>query len=126
LIHERHFTVEEAEALLPTAEALLGDLREARDSLTDEEAHRALSEAAGGNGGGAQGRKVGEAFLRVRSLLGELQGRGIVVRDIDRGLIDFPAIIDDREIYLCWQLGEDRIAFWHDLDSGFSGRQPLG
>jgi hypothetical protein len=126
LIHERHFTRAEAEALLPTAEALLMELREARDSLTDEEAHRALSEASGGNGGGSQGRLVGEAFLRVRGLLGELQGRGIVVRDIDRGLIDFPAIIDDREAYLCWQLGEDRIAFWHDLDSGFSGRRPLG
>jgi hypothetical protein len=126
LIHERHFTVKEAEALLPTAEALLRELREARDSLTDSEAHQVLSEASGGNGGGEQGRQVGEAFLRVRRLLGELQGRGIVVRDIDRGLIDFPAIIDDREVYLCWQLGEDGIAFWHDLDSGFSGRRPLG
>jgi hypothetical protein len=125
VIHEHHFTPEEADAFLPGLEALLRKLREARDSLTDEEAHRALGEASAGNGGGAEGRLVGEAFLVVRSLLGELQNRGLVVRDIDRGLVDFPAIIDGEEAYLCWQAGEERVAFWHDLDSGFAGRQPL-
>jgi len=48
-----------------------------------------------------------------------------VIRDIDRGLIDFPAIIDDSEVYLCWQLDESEIEYWHDLESGFGGRQPL-
>jgi hypothetical protein len=68
---------------------------------------------------------VGEAFLVVRSLLGELQERGLVVRDINRGLVDFPAIIDGEEAYLCWQAGEERVAFWHDMESGFVGRRPL-
>lgn len=125
MIHDHHFTPEEADAFLPALEALLQKLREARDSLTDEEVHRALAEASAGNGGGAEGRMVGEAFLVVRSLLGELQERGLVVRDIDRGLVDFPAIIDGKEAYLCWQAGEDRVAFWHDLETGFAGREPL-
>ena len=61
----------------------------------------------------------------MRGLLGEIQQLGIVVRDVDRGLIDFPAILEGREVYLCWQLDEDGIGFWHDLESGFSGRQSL-
>jgi hypothetical protein len=125
VIHERHFTREEADALLPQVEPLLRTLREARDRLTDAEAHEALATAAPANGGGAPGRVVGDAFLEVRDLLARIQGLGIVVRDIDRGLIDFPAIIDGGEVYLCWQLDEPEIAFWHDLESGFGGRQPL-
>jgi hypothetical protein len=126
VIHERHFTVEEANALLGRIEPILRSLREARDRLTDAEAHEALAGAAPGNGGGDPGRNVGEAFLEVRGLLLELQELGIVVRDIDRGLIDFPAIHEGREVYLCWELDEPpKIAFWHDLEAGYGGRQPL-
>ena len=126
VIHERHFTLEQANALLPRVEPMLRKLREARDRLTDAELHELLATAAPGNGGGNPGRSVGEAFLEVRELLGSIQGLGIVVRDIDRGLIDFPAIRDQREVYLCWELDEERIAFWHDLESGYGGRRPLG
>ncbi len=125
MIHERHFTVEDANALLPRVEPALRSLREARDRLTDSEAHEALAGAAPVNGGGERGRHVGEAFLEVRRLLGELQALGLVIRDIDRGLIDFPAILEGREVYLCWQLDEPEVAFWHDLETGFGGRQPL-
>jgi hypothetical protein len=125
LIHERHFTRVEAEELLPAVEPLLRELRTARDRLTDAEAHQLLADTAPTNGGGAPGREVGEGFLAVRRLLGAVQEMGIVVRDIDRGLIDFPAIIDGEEVYLCWQFDEDGISWWHDLESGFGGRQPL-
>jgi len=125
VIHGRHFTVEEANGLLGRVEPALRSLREARDRLTDAELHEALSEAAPANGGGEPGREVGQAFLEVRALLAELQGLGIVVRDIDRGLIDFPAIRDGREVYLCWELDEGDVAFWHELESGFRGRRPL-
>ena len=111
--------------MLPAVEPLLRALREAKDSLTDAEAHALLADASGGNGGGTPGRQVGEAFLRVRGMLGELSERGIVVRDIDRGLIDFPAVLDGREVYLCWHLGEEGIGFWHGIEDGFAGRQPL-
>ena len=125
MIHDRHFTLAEANALLPRLDPALRELREARDRLTDEDAHAALAAAAIPGGGGEQGRDVGEAFLEVRRLLSGIQELGIVVRDVDRGLIDFPAIRDGHEVYLCWQLDEQAVGFWHDLDSGYGGRRPI-
>jgi len=125
LLHERHFTRAEANALLPRLSALLDQLREAKDQLTDSEAHEALSGAAPGNGGGDHGRQVGVAFLEVRRLLETLEQSGIVLRDIDRGLVDFPSMMDGREVYLCWELGEEEVAYWHELDGGYVGREPL-
>jgi hypothetical protein len=125
LVHERHFTREEANALLPQLTTLLTQLREAKDELTDTEAHEALSEAAPSNGGGDKGRRVGVAFLEVRRMLETVAQAGIVLRDIDRGLIDFPAMLDGREIYLCWELGEEEVDYWHELEGGYGGREPL-
>jgi hypothetical protein len=125
LVHERHFSREEANALLPQLTALLSQLQDARDELTDTEAHEALSEAAPTNGGGEQGRQVGVAFLEVRRILETVERAGIVLRDIDRGLVDFPALMDGREVYLCWELGEDEVGYWHDLEGGYGGREPL-
>ena len=123
--HGRHFTVEEANALLRRVEPVLGQLRNAKALLTDEEAHSALTEASATNGGGDEGRQVGEAFVEVRRLLSALHQAGIVVRDIDRGLIDFPSLRNGQEVYLCWELGEDEITHWHEIESGYGGRQPL-
>jgi hypothetical protein len=125
LVHGRHFTQEEANELLPRLTPLLTRLREAKDALTDTEAHEALTEAAPTNGGGEQGRQVGVAFLEVRRLLETVERSGIVLRDIDRGLVDFPALSDGREVYLCWELGEDEVAYWHELEGGYGGREPL-
>ncbi|MDX6633716.1 MAG: hypothetical protein QOG09_936 [Solirubrobacterales bacterium] len=124
-LHERHYTVAEANALLPQVKPLLQRLRDAKDMLTDEEAHEVLAEVAPTNGGGERGRQVGEAFLEVRRLVEAVQGAGILIRDVDRGLIDFPAMREDREVYLCWELGEDEVAWWHELDSGHRERKPL-
>jgi hypothetical protein len=125
LVHGRHFTRGQANALLPQLTALLDQLREAKDELTDTDAHEALSEAAPANGGGDQGRQVGVAFLEVRRLLETVEQAGIVLRDIDRGLVDFPALMNGREVYLCWELGEDEVGYWHDLEGGYGGREPL-
>jgi hypothetical protein len=125
LVHERHFSREEANALLPQLTALLSQLQEAKDELTDTEAHEALSEAASTNGGGEQGRQVGVAFLEVRRILETVEQAGIVLRDIDQGLVDFPALMGGREVYLCWELGEDEVGYWHDLEGGYGGREPL-
>ena len=121
----RHYTREEANALLPQLKQLLSQLQEAKDELTDEQAHELLSEAAPSNGGGEPGHQVGVAFLEVRRLLETLEQAGILIRDIDRGLLDFPALIDDQEAFLCWELGEDEVAYWHDTSSGYSDRRPL-
>jgi hypothetical protein len=125
VIHDRHFTVEEANAELERVAPMLEQLRAAKDQLLEDEAREALSEASPTNGGGDPGKQVGEAFLEVRRLLVELTEAGIVVRDVDRGLIDFPTIREGREVYLCWQLGEDGIDWWHELEAGFGGREPL-
>ena len=125
MIHDRHYTIDEANALLEGLKPLLRELRDARDQLTDPDAHELLAESAPANGGGAPGQRVGTAFLEVRRLLLVIQEAGIVIRDIDRGLIDFPAIRDGEEVYLCWELGEDQVSWWHELDAGYRGRQPL-
>jgi hypothetical protein len=121
----RHFSVEEANAALSWVGERIERLRSARDRLTDEEVREALTDAAPTNGGGEPGRHVSEAFLDMRSALADLQEQEIVLRDLDRGLVDFPALREGREVYLCWIEGEDEIAFWHDLDAGYGGRQPL-
>ena len=57
--------------------------------------------------------------------VGANQRLGILIKDVDTGLVDFPHMREEREVYLCWRLGEPKVEFWHDVDSGFSGRQPL-
>jgi hypothetical protein len=124
--HERHYTREEATAELGQVGELLETMRDARERLTDTDVRDALAEAAPTNGGGRPGRHVSEAFLRLRDAAGRLREMEIVLRDLDRGLVDFPALRDGREVYLCWvEREEDEIAFWHDLDAGYAGREPL-
>ena len=103
----------------------LAAMRTARERLTDEEARRALHEAATTNGGGTPGRQVGEAFLELRTSAAAFDARDIVLRDLDRGLVDFPALRDEEEVYLCWVDGEPGIGYWHELDAGYAGRRPL-
>ena len=123
--HARHYTVAQANAALPWVLERLDRLRAGRDQFSDEEVREALGEATPGNGGGEPGRIVSEAFLELQAAAGELDAVEVVVRDLDRGLIDFPALREGREVYLCWEEGEDEIGYWHEIDAGFTGRQAL-
>jgi hypothetical protein len=123
--HARHYTVDQANAALEWVAERLEKLRAAREQLSDEEARAALGEAAPSNGGGAPGRVVSDAFLQLQRTLGELQAMEVVLRDLERGLVDFPAMRDGREVYLCWEAGESEIGFWHDVEAGYGGRRPL-
>ena len=123
--HRRHYTVEEARAQLPWVAERLAAIRRARERLTDADARRAMAQGPRGNGGGSLGKRVGEAFLELQAGVAAFGQREIVLRDLDRGLIDFPAIRDGREVYLCWIDGEEDIGFWHELDAGYAGRQEL-
>jgi hypothetical protein len=123
--HRRHYSLEEASALLPLVAELLVRMRSARDRLGDAEARAALAAAGEGNGGGAPGKVVSEGFLELRDAMRELGEREIVLRDLDRGLVDFPALRGDQEVYLCWEEGEPEIGFWHEPGAGFAGRRPL-
>ena len=123
--HERHYTVEEANAALPWVREQVGRLRAARERLGDDDARQAIDHASPGNGGGEPGKVVSEGFLAMRDALHELQELEVVVRDLERGLVDFPALRDGEEVYLCWVEGESEVAFWHPPEAGFAGRQPL-
>ena len=123
--HSRHYSLQEANEAIAWVEDCLERLRTAKSGLGDKEAREALSEATPTNGGGAPGKVVSEAFLELRTALVDLRERDIVLRDLDRGLVDFPSVNGDEEIYLCWEEGDTEIGFWHDLETGFAGRRPL-
>jgi hypothetical protein len=130
----KHFTLDEAQSLLPVLESLLNRAIEARRAA--EEIGEELQE---------QNHKIfltGGMFLDVESLrkrrkaydaqlqtvkdsLAEIDAIGVQVKDIDTGLLDFPCLIEGDTVLLCWKMGESRIEFWHTLDGGFAGRQPL-
>ena len=130
---DRHYTHEEAEAALPWVRDAIDAMRVATLELLDARTKlSALLEAIRSNGGSTHDEEVHDLRSRVeksteslRQPLEEFENREIIIRDLQRGLIDFPALRDGREVYLCWLYGEDRIDFWHELDTGFAGRQPL-
>ena len=93
--------------------------------MADRERAARLRAAAGGNGGGADGTVFGEAALRFTRGLAQIDRWGVVVRDLDTGICDFPALREGREVYLCWRVGEEAVANWHPLDTGFTSRRPL-
>lgn len=123
--YTRHFTLEDARGELVWVRERLAALRDARARLTDVEARQALADGSPTNGGGQPGKVVGEAFVELQNGIAAFAERGIVLRDLDSGLIDFPSLRDGEEVYLCWIDGEDDIGFWHHLDAGYAGRQPL-
>jgi hypothetical protein len=123
--HQRHYSLEEATAMLPWVTDRLTAMRDAHARLTDEQAREALAGGAPGNGGGRPGRQVGEAFVELQAGLGALSSREIILRDLERGLIDFPAVREGEEVYLCWIDSEPAIEYWHELDAGYAGRKPL-
>ena len=122
----RYFTLDEATATLAVIRPLLAEIQEIRQAILKKqpEVWPVLAKAAG-NGGSQAANQVETEFHRLNQLVHRLQATGAVLKDIDLGLIDFPALRDGREIYLCWKFDEDRIRYWHDLNSGFAGRQPL-
>ena len=130
---DRHYNLQEAEAALPWVRDAIDSMREATAELLDARKKLGvLLEAIRSNGGSTHEEevhdlrsRVGKSTEALRLPLEEFESRGIIIRDLQRGLIDFPALRDDREVYLCWLYGEERIDYWHEVDTGFAGRQPL-
>jgi hypothetical protein len=120
---ERVFTVEEADDLIPSLQPSLERIREARQVVL--EGGRAVRDSATANGGGERGKAYWEALRALRREVEGILGRGVILRDPETGLIDFPARKEGRDVFLCWRLGEERVMFWHSPDTGFGGRQPL-
>lgn len=129
----RYFTRAEAEALLPRVESLLREIQELRVQVTEQE-ERLVEYRAKLMGNGHQlgdglqhlQASVTTANAEIARRVRNITALGVLVKDLDMGLIDFPMLRDGHEVYLCWRLGEgSRIAWWHEIDSGFAGRQPL-
>jgi hypothetical protein len=120
---ERRFTPEDAEAMLPDLREALVRMREARQVIL-RSAERVQASVAG-NGGGPEGRTYSEAVTLLRDEVERISGQGIILRDVESGLVDFPSEREGRLVYLCWRLGEDHLGFWHDVDTGFPGRRRL-
>jgi hypothetical protein len=128
----RQFTRQEAEDLLPRLTELLVEMRERRAEYDRFAAWAAeLSDKMRGNGQLAQSdlktaqEGLEQAVAALNSLGEQVSELGCELKDIDQGLIDFRTEMDGREVYLCWKLGEERVEWWHERETGFSGRQPL-
>lgn len=130
----RHFTIEEANALVPWLRDTFTEVRGLRDRMaTGVAAARDMTMKSHSNGGGgAVDRHLADIEKELTKLnesiqqrMDDVQRKGIIVRDVDRGLVDFPSLRDGREVHLCWVLGEDAVGFWHETDTGFGGRKPL-
>lgn len=121
----KHYTLDEARALLPEVRIWLEKLSGLRERLRQQEERLKDLLSQGEDVGGTTVNRWAATVADVRDLLREFESREIQIKDVDRGLIDFPAIIGDKEVFLCWEKDEEDIEFWHDLDSGYAGRERL-
>jgi hypothetical protein len=123
---KKYFTVEEANALIPELNDWVPRLQELyalmNKGFPDIQKARAKAEYSGGSIHGANYLKVA---LKANQITKNLEKKGCVLKGIEMGLVDFPSIRDGKEVYLCWKIPESEIRFWHDLDTGFAGRQPI-
>ncbi len=122
---EKHYTIEEARALLPQVREWLKHLNELRLDLDRFDKRLNSLMSPGHDVGGDMVNRWIRTLAGMQEILGEFQRRAIQIKDVERGLIDFPAVIGGKEVFLCWEHDEDDIEFWHDLDSGYSGREHL-
>ena len=122
---DKHYTRDEASALFPQIRQWLELLNRLRKDL--ERYDKRLSGLAeqGNDIGGETVNNWIRALADMQEVLAEFQRRRIFIKDLERGLIDFPAIMGGKEVFLCWEQDEEEIEFWHDLDTGFGGRERL-
>lgn len=130
----KYFTLDEAQSLLPLLESLLKRAIEAKRAADEiEQEFRELSQNIFLTGGMfldvdrlRQRRKTFDTRAQqAKDLIAEIDSIGVQVKDLDTGLLDFPCLIEGETVLLCWKMGEERIEFWHTLEGGFRGRQPL-
>jgi hypothetical protein len=125
MLHHRHYTVEDANRKLKLVGAIVQRVRDARHRLADEDFESDFSTLAELTGGAWPGSEHAAAALEVALGYDRLEELDVVVRDLDRGLVDFPSLLGGEEVYLCWVLGEPSVGHWHAVEGGFAGRRPL-
>ena len=123
---KRYFTLEEANAALASIRPMVERILEIRGSVIEKQPQVwPVLESAAGNGGNIQASQMAFEFNELDGLVHQVQATGAELKDINNGLVDFPAVREGREVYLCWKYGEEDIRFWHELEAGFAGRQEL-
>lgn len=122
----RYFTLFEANEALITIRPLVEDVQVIRQKIlsSQPEAWTAIEKSVG-NGGNRALSKLIRDFEILDALVHQILETGVLIKDLNIGLLDFPALKDGREVYLCWQSGEGEVAFWHELDAGYAGRQSI-
>ena len=125
-MNAKYYTLAEARAALPQVKRCMNLIQAARSEILRlrPEALPAIERAAA-NGGSKESGELFALALRLEQGLKDIMALGIVVKDLDRGLLDFLGTRHGREVYLCWHHGEDDIAYWHEVNAGFSGRHPI-
>ncbi len=127
----RHFTVDQAQSTLPLVRRIVHDLLELhprwRTAVAAFEAEQASVTATSGETSSARTARLeaGRLSGEIEACIEELEQIGCVFKGFDAGLVDFPSTIDGRDVYLCWQYDEPRVEYWHAIDGGFAGRQPI-
>jgi hypothetical protein len=121
----KHYTRDEANALLPQIRVWLQQLEVLRASLRKHDQRVESLLDAGTDRGGPTVNDWVRTMADIQHVLEEFRKREILIKDADRGLIDFPAIMGGREVFLCWESGEGNVEYWHDLEAGYGGREPL-
>lgn len=121
----KHYSREEAQSLLPQIREWLQQLRRLRQQLSQFDQQLSPLMDQGNDIGGATVNDMIRTLGDTRRTLLQFHCRQIQVKDLDRGLIDFPALIGGREVFLCWEQDEESIEFWHPLDAGYAGRERL-
>lgn len=126
-MREKVFNLKEAAALLPLLRKLLHKAHAVWERLQDMQPQiKEVSEKAQYNSGSPMGMEYLREILNLQEILLAISKRGVILKDLEAGLCDFPYELDGRIVYLCWKLGEDKIGWWHDIAEGFAGRQRLG
>ena len=123
--YQKHYTREEANSLLPLIRKWLLELNRLREDLHRHEKRLSgLTDQGNDLGGGTVNDWI-RALADMQATLAEFQRREIYIKDLERGLLDFPALIGGKEVFLCWESDEESVEFWHDLEAGFGGRERL-
>ncbi|MGC1378036.1 MAG: DUF2203 domain-containing protein [Anaerolineales bacterium] len=122
----RYFSLEQANAALTIIRPIMDEVQFIRLEILSTQADVwPVIQKALGNGGSRAASRMAHNFDRLDKLVHQILDTGAILKDINTGLLDFPALRDNHEVYLCWQHGEQRIGYWHEIDAGFEGRQPL-
>jgi hypothetical protein len=121
----KHYTLEEARALLPRVRQWFDELDRHQERLKTLDKRVGGLIAYGDDAGGASVNQLARTLSECKVVLQHFRSRQIQIKDLSRGLIDFPSLRDGREIFLCWERDEDDIEYWHELESGYAGRERL-